>query len=250
MSAPGRSKYIPERPQENELFDVSSSYRAHREDVPKVRTLKPPPEIWELVHPVAPPKRSPVMTLINRVTSNGTILMSLIFAALAIGGLSAFLIVRPDKMEAKTSSKTANEKRLQPTQSAPTNTAPAALPDNQAQVVEKAVGVETPDANRASVSPAPESSTTNLESLSTTPGPTERKKIKVAPPKSLPASEYAVAERVSGNAAESQPVMDRTAEKKKSLEATTTKAKSNPNAPLIAPAKSSESPKAKVIQWP
>jgi hypothetical protein len=232
MSALGRSKYVPESFEVEDLFEVPPS-----PDIPAVRTLKPPPEIWELVHPVEPKKRSPVMAFVNRLTSNGTTLMVLILAALALGGVSAFLIVRPDQLETKTNPKSSGVQRAKPPQSGVASTAPATPPETNPVPTDAAVGIQP-------------STTVMPETLSQVPGSTTPKRVR---PAKKPVSQYAVAERVSIQNSETQPTVESTAEKKNSIEsAATTKPKANASASpqLLAPAKPSESPKPKVIQWP
>ena len=230
MSAQGSSNYVPESFEVDDLFNVPPS-----PDIPAVRTLKPPPEIWELVHPVEPKKRSPVMTFVNRITSNGTTLMVLILAALALGGVSAFLIVRPDKFET-TNPKTSSVQRAKPPQSGVASTAPATPPETNPVPTDAAIGIQP-------------STTVTPETLGQVPGSTTPKRVR---PAKKPVSQYPVAERVSIQNSETQPTVESTAEKKNSIESATTKPKANASASpqLLAPAKPSESPKPKVIQWP
>jgi hypothetical protein len=230
MSAPGRSNYVPESFEVEDLFNVQPS-----PDIPAVRTLKPPPEIWELVHPVEPKKRSPGMAFVNRITSNGTTLMVLILAALALGGVAAFLIVRPDKFETNTNPKTSSVQRAKPPQSGVASTAPATPPETP---TDAAVGLQP-------------STTVTPETLSQVPGSTTPKRVRPAK-KPVAVSQDAIAERVSIKNSETQPTVESTAEKKNLIETGTTKPKANASASpqSIAPAKPSESPKPKVIQWP
>src|SRR5688572_16652901 len=67
MSAPIRSK-------------VASD--AKHQNPPVVRTLKPPPEIWELVHPVDQKQFNPRQTFIRRLGSSAT---ALSLVALVVG---------------------------------------------------------------------------------------------------------------------------------------------------------------------
>ena len=238
MSAPGRSNYVPEGIEVDDLFDVPLSYKEKSPDIPQVRTLKPPPEIWELVHPVAPKKRSPVMAFVNRITSNGTTLMVLILAALALGGVSAFLIVRPDKFETATNPKTSSVQRARPTQSGAARTAPATPTETNQVPADAAVGLQP-------------TTTVTPETLSQVPGSLTLKRVRPAK-KPVATSEYAVAERVGIKNSETPPTVESSAEKKNSIEPAATKPKANASASpqLIAPAKPSDSPKPKVIQWP
>jgi hypothetical protein len=238
MSAPGRSEYVPESFEVEDLFNVPPNYGEKSPGIPAVRTLKPPPEIWELVHPVAPQKRSPVMAFVNRITSNGTTLMVLILAALALGGVSAFLIVRPDKIEAKTNPKTSSVQRARPPQSGVASTAPATSQETNPAPTDAALGLQP-------------STTVTPETLSQVTDSPTPKRVRPAK-KPVAVSQYAVAERVSIKNSETPATVESTAEKKNSIESATTKPKANASASpqLIAPAKPSESPKPKVIQWP
>jgi hypothetical protein len=238
MSAPGRSNYVPESFDVEDLFDVPSSYRENSSGIRPVRTLKPPPEIWELVHPVAPKNRTPVMAFVNRITSNGTTLMVLIVAALALGGVSAFLIVRPDKFETTSNPKTSNVQRPRPTQSGVAGTVPTTPPQTNLAPTDSAVGIQP-------------STTVTPETLSQVPDSTTPKRVRPAK-KPVAVSQYAVAERVGIKNSETQPAAESSAEKKDVVESAATKPKANASASpqLVAPAKPSDSPKPKVIQWP
>lgn len=238
MSAPGRSKYVPESYEGEDLFEVPPSYEENSADILPVRTLKPPPEIWELVHTVAPKERTPVMAFINRITSSGTTLMVLIFGALVLGGVSAFLIVRPDKFETKTSPNTSNVQRSTPLHSGVASTVPAAAAETNAAPAEQTVGVQ----------PSNEVATDVLNQV---PAAMTIKRAR-ATKKPATVSENAIAERVSNKPSESVPAVESNTEKKTVTESAATKPKANASASptVIAPAKPSESPKAKVIQWP
>lgn len=237
MSAPGRSKYVPESYDGEDLFDVPLNYEENSADIPPVRTLKPPPEIWELVHPVAPKERSPIMAFVNRVTSNGTTLMVLIFAALVLGGGSAFLIVRPDKFESKTSPKTSNVQRTTPLHSGVASTVAPAPAETDSAPAAGAVGVQP-------------SSVVTPEALNQVPAAMTLKRVRPAK-KAASVSENAIAERVSSKPSESVPAVEST-EKKSVTESSAPKPKASASASptVIAPAKPTESPRAKVIQWP
>lgn len=234
MSAAGSSKYVPESLEVEDVFEAPSTYAKNTVGLPEVRTLKPPPEIWELVHPVAPRRRSPIMAFVNRITSNGTTLMILIFAALALGGVSAFLIVRPDKLEAKTTPKTPAVQRVRATQSDTGSSSQAAPPEN-------------PSASDAAID-LPPTTATAVGEVPTTPGPKKARTAK----KPVSISPEVVAERVSADRAQSRPVVEGNTEKKNSLDSAAAKPKANASeSPQLAvPAKPTESPKAKVIPWP
>ena len=238
MSAPGRSTYVPESHEGGDLFDVTSSHEENSAVIPHVRTLKPPPEIWELVHPVAPKQRTPAMAFVNRLTSNGTTLLVLIFAALVLGGGSAFLIVRPDKFETKTSPKTSNVQRKTTLNSGTASTAPAAAAETNAAPAQDSVGLQP-------------SSAVTPEALNQVPAAMTLKRVRPAK-KPASVSENAIAERVSNKPSESLPAVESGTDKKNVSESSAPKPKANASASpaVIAPAKPSESPKAKVIQWP
>jgi hypothetical protein len=239
MSAPGRSKYVPESFELEDTFDAPSTYPKNTPGIPQVRTLKPPPEIWELVHPVAPRKRTPTMAFVNRITSNGTTLMILILAALALGGVSAFLIVRPDKLEAKTNpnAKTPAVQQARPTRPGVASSASATVPEN-------------PPASEATIGIQPSTTVTAnaVEEIPTLASPKRTRPVK----KPVPVSQEVVAERVSAERAESRPVVESNSERKSSLDSSIAKPKANASVSpqVVAPAKPTESPKAKVIPWP
>jgi len=233
MSAAGSSKYVPEIPEGEDIFDASSTYPRKAPGIPQVRTLKPPPEIWELVHPVAPRKRSAAMTMVNRVTSNGTTLMLLICTALAIGGVSAFLIVRPDKLEAKTNPKTPAVRQARPAQTGVASSVPV-VSDNA-------------PASAATIDIQPARTTTGAE-IPGTISPTKNRAAK----KPVSVSQEVVAERVSADRSESRPAVEGVAERKSPVEIAPAKPKATATSSpqVVAPAKPTESPKAKVIPWP
>ena len=233
MSAAGSSKYVPERLEEEDLFDASSSFTRKASGIPQVRTLKPPPEIWELVHPVEPRKRSGAMALVNRITSNGTTLMLLICAALAIGGVSAFLIVRPDKLEAKTNPKTPAVQQPRPAQASVGSSVPAASDNAPASAATNGIQPAT---------------TTTVAEIPGAASPSKNR----APKKPVSVSQEVVAERVSADRSESRPAVEGVSERKSSLDVAPAKPKATTTSSpqVVAPVKPSESPKAKLIPWP
>ena len=62
--------------------------------VPVVRKLKPPPEIWELVHPVPPRQSGLGNNFITRIVSSRSVFILLVVVILCVGG---FLGVRNGK---------------------------------------------------------------------------------------------------------------------------------------------------------
>src|SRR4030095_13169135 len=66
--------------------------------VPVVRQLKPPPEIWELVHPV-PPKSTSRGVFISRIASSRSMFILLVGLTLCVGG---YIAVRSGKRIAGT----------------------------------------------------------------------------------------------------------------------------------------------------
>ena len=89
------------------------------------------------------------------------------------------------------------------------------------------------------------------EALNQVPAAMTLKRVRPAK-KPASVSENAIAERVSNKPSESVPAVENSAEKKNVSESSALKPKANASTSptVIAPAKPSESPKAKVIQWP
>src|SRR5881628_2646926 len=60
-----------------------------------VRTLKPPPEIWELVHPVESKQFNPRLTFLRRLKSSATgLILMAIVVGLVLGVCIAVLRIR------------------------------------------------------------------------------------------------------------------------------------------------------------
>ena len=83
MSAPRRKPIIDDIPELPDEFDELPHGRG------SVRTLKPPPEIWELVHPVATNKYKPGRVLATRVASRKVLMV--LAGLLALGGIGLAL---------------------------------------------------------------------------------------------------------------------------------------------------------------
>ena len=211
---------------------------------PVVRTLKPPPEIWELVHPVEVKQFNPGQTFMRRLGSRATVLSLLaLLLGLVLGAGFAALKFR------SVQSSTAVEK-TQPVQVGSTSTGndTATAPNSSAAAIDGSVseptdgivsdnsGRPTPSSKKRKVSIAVEarrqdigSETTNVEKS-------------VAPPparaESLTTNERSAGAIDSNKKSSSDPVSEK-------LKSNTTLSPQ-----VIAPTKSDSTRKAKVIQWP
>lgn len=245
MSAPIRTKRAADIvPRSKDMFEVPDNPKAQIPGIPVVRTLKPPPEIWELVHPVPPRKLNPAWAFLTRVTSSGTNLIIMMVAAFVIIGICAFVVIRPDRFETSTTvkpTKISTAARTQATKSDSTviDGSTAQPISSETADSDSAAGIET-----ISVS-------VNEHLKGTTPL-AGKSKVKASATKELPNARQAVGEKVAATNPKSQPVAETRSEKKSSIDSTSAKPKSSStlSPQLIAPAKNNESAKAKVIQWP
>ncbi|HZJ42620.1 MAG TPA: ankyrin repeat domain-containing protein [Pyrinomonadaceae bacterium] len=214
--------------------------------VQEVRTLKDPPEIWELVHS-APPQFNPGTAFISRATSSWTnrILLCLFLCLLAGAGTFGILrfrnapralttrpveIAQPAPASGITQSTSDSTQSLAP---GPTELSPATTPGVQTGAAPATVSAED------SVSTAVSHASTNGRS------PGRRTKV--------PNADYAPDAKESVKAAnEVQPVAPKPERTVDSADAQNRK-KSTPNGlspQLIGPASPGATPKPKVIQWP
>jgi hypothetical protein len=90
MSAAGKAKCS----QEADGLSQTSIEESDSIKVPVVRKLKPPPEIWELVHPVPPKQSGPGLAFITGLVSSRSMFILLVAVILCVGG---FLGVRNGK---------------------------------------------------------------------------------------------------------------------------------------------------------
>jgi hypothetical protein len=86
MSAPIPSKIEVTSSRANEDVNESSTQdETPTPKVPVVRTLKPPPEIWELVHPVPPRQLTPARAFVGRLASSTWMIVLLAGVVVSIG---------------------------------------------------------------------------------------------------------------------------------------------------------------------
>jgi hypothetical protein len=90
MSAAGKAKCS----QEGNGLSQTSIEESDSIKVPVVRQLKPPPEIWELVHPVPPRQSGHSYAFITRLVSSRSMFILLVVVILCVGG---FIGVRNGK---------------------------------------------------------------------------------------------------------------------------------------------------------
>jgi len=90
MSAAGKAKCS----QEGNGLSQTSIEESDSIKVPVVRQLKPPPEIWELVHPVPPRQSGHSYAFITRLVSSRSMFILLVVVILSVGG---FIGVRNGK---------------------------------------------------------------------------------------------------------------------------------------------------------
>ena len=222
------------------------------------RTLKPPPEILELVHPVPSQQFKPSQALVGRIATPKVMLMAVAIAAALGGGVAAWKFQAPQKVAAIFREPDAPVRKSAP-----------------ATATVRHTPVETPKSNQTSVgSTTPESTAVQNEpnvnldvvpttaavvrrvvkkpakpslhvadvaapnsngAVGTTPGATVTTKPKE---QQTPTEQNATGSRVGNRAGETS------AAKPKAL------ATSSPQATASTPAKANPTPKPKVIQWP
>lgn len=212
---------------------------------PVVRTLKPPPEIWELVHPVEEKHFNPRQTFLRRLRSNapGLILMAIVvgvllgvcIAVLRIRGvqrLTAGEIIQPvqvgstssvnDTVNPPNSSAAAIDRSVtQPTDGSVSDNSRQATPPSSKRKVTIAVKTQRPDNGSET--------TTDV-------------KTNLAPP---PA-------RLQIRTTDEQSTAATGSNKKSSSDSASAKQKPNTSLSpqVIAPLKTDPARKAKIIQWP
>lgn len=211
---------------------------------PVVRTLKPPPEIWELVHPVEEKHFNPRQTFLRRLRSNapGLILMAIVvgvllgvcIAVLRIRGvqrLTAGEIIQPvqvgstssvnDTVNPPNSSAAIDRSVTQPTDGSVSDNSRQATPPSSKRKVTIAVKTHRPDNGSET--------TTDV-------------KTNLAPP---PA-------RLQIRTTDEQSTGATDSNKKSSSDSASAKPKPNTSLSpqVIAPLKTDPARKAKIIQWP
>jgi hypothetical protein len=226
---------------------MSSKVASHAEhtNLPVVRTLKPPPEIWELVHPVEAKQFNPRLTFLRRLRLSATgILLMAIVVGLVLGvGIVGFRFRSVQKINAV--------KTIQPVQvgstssgnltANPPNAAAPTIDKSVTQPMDASVSDEsrraTMPSGKRKISVAVEARQPDIKSETTTDVGTH--------PATPPARSQAPA-----TDKHSTGVID--SNQKSSSDAASAKSKSDTSLSpqVIAPLKSDSARKAKVIQWP
>ena len=222
------------------------------------RTLKPPPEIWELVHPVPSQQFKPSQALVGRIATPKVMLMAVAIAAALGGGVAAWKLQAPQKVAAifkepdspikKSAPATATIRRtpVETTKSEPNSVGSAATESSAVQSV--------PSANVV---------------VPTTTAAVIRRVVKKPPKPSVNVADVAAPNLNGGVANTPSAVVTAKPKEQRSTteqnatgakvgntasEASTAKPKavatSSPQATPSAPAKANPTPKPKVIQWP
>lgn len=224
MSAPMSSK-IP-------------SHSAHK-DPPVVRTLKPPPEIWELVHPVESKPYNPRLNFVTRLKLSAT---SLILVAMVIG---LFLGVCIAVLKLRGAQKPTTVETPQPVQVGSTHSVNETANPAQSSAPPSYETVTQPTAVSASENPRVASS------------PSSKRKVRNAVEAQQPEIKAETTTAVRNNpepARSKAPAIDRATDNSKKSSSDSVEAKPKSNTSLspqvIAPLKSDTERKAKVIQWP
>lgn len=210
---------------------------------PVVRTLKPPPEIWELVHPVEAMQFNPGQTFLRRLGSRATVLslLALLLGLLLGAGFALkFRSVQSSTAVEKTQPVQAGSTSTDNHTATPPNSSAAAIDESVSEPTDGMVsdnsGRPAPSSRKRKVSIAVEarrpdigSETTNVEKS-------------VAPPPAraeiLTSNERSAGAIDSNKKSSSDPVSEKL------------KSKTTLSPQVIAPTKSDSTRKAKVIQWP
>lgn len=234
------------------------SLPAHK-DPPVVRTLKPPPEIWELVHPVESKQFNPRVNFIRRLKMSATslILMAMVagvFLGVCIAVLRLRGVPKPTTVEtlrsvqvgsgpsgketANPATSSALPSTAPPSTALPSTALPSTAPSSYGTVTQQASATEGDNPTRPSL-------------------PSSKRKVRTA----LAAQQLDIKSETP-TSARNNPVPARSAapatdgatdsNKKGSSDSAAVKPKSNTglSPQVITPVKSDTERKAKVIQWP
>ena len=251
MSAPIRRPIVSDRSSYLDAFDEFE--HEHTRANSTARTLKPPPEIWELVHPVSDEHFKPAEALAGRL-ANRNLFMVVIAILLASGvSLAAWKFHIPQKVAAVFTEPDVPAKKSAPMTARHTTVdAPKTIPSTAATMTNAAViqpiaqgvnndvaqpiatvsksAVRKPSKSGTRSASAASAATTSITTTSVVP-------IAATKSKSQPGESSVVS-----------------SENKNAVNATDTAAKSKPTSAaspqLVAPVKPTPAPKPKVIQWP
>jgi hypothetical protein len=215
-----------------------------------VRHLKPPPEIWELVHPVETQQRK---SLLRRYALSAISLVLFVI----VGALGAAIWtgdLRFRDVQKPTGPATAQPLQVVKTPaSSDTTTAPSTTPQIEDTSVTQPAAVSVTDNSTTPTQPAGVSVSDN--STKSTSHSSKRKASIAARIQQAAVSASEATMRLRTQPTTQTPQQSKVApdtDKKNSTESSTAKPKSNANSNslLSAPPKSASTPKAKVIQWP
>ena len=202
---------------------------------PVVRTLKPPPEIWELVRPVEPRQYSPRLTFLTRFRLSATKLILMAIVGGVVLGVCA-AIVRFRGVEYPMTKETSQSLQVDSTakvKEAPTQPSPATPIESSA-----AQPADVPVAEVAT--PVPARSNKRKTSVGV-----EVQRTDIA------SSETAVPAGSQTPKTDQQSKAATDTEKKTAADSATAKPKATAAlSPVVVAPKSAPTPKAKVIQWP
>ena len=223
-----------------------SNQQEEKRSTPVVRTLKPPPEIWELVQPVETRQFSPRLTLLTRLRLSATNLVLFAVVGGVVLGVCAAIFrfraaegpITPPTVNAFHAGATDSEKgTTKPTSSVPpVAVAPVAVAPNEGSVTQVEDVSVSDDVKKETARP-----------IKRKPGPTaEVQRTDIA------SSETTVPGRSPAPKADQQTKAATETEKKTGVDPATAKPKATAalSPVVVAPPKPAPTPKAKVIQWP
>ncbi len=253
MSAPIRRPIVSDKSSYLDAFDEFEHERTGGHS--SARTLKPPPEIWELVHPVSEEQFKPAEALAGRL-ANRNLFMVVVAILLASGvSLAAWKFHIPQKVAAVFAEPDVPARKSAPMTARHTTVdAPKTIPSTAATMTNAAViqpiaqgvnndvaqpittasksAVRKPSKSGTRVASVAAAATTSITTMSVVPSAGTKSKAQ------------------PGTGASSVV----SSENKNAVNATDTAAKSKPTSAaspqLVAPVKPTPAPKPKVIQWP
>jgi type IV secretory pathway VirB10-like protein len=232
---------------------ATRSATGNNRQAPVVRQLKPPPEIWELVHPVTTAKPKPIRSFLSRVVSSWTVLVFLAFVVGIGAGVGLALWKHP---AAKAFFANPQKPVEVTTQQQPvvTETAPAPVQpssttaDNPA--APPAASTETQPTATARTPEVAASSETQPAANESSSRPIVRRGILPRQPRT-PDAALGVRVGSPSSASSERPTESAKSPERKTTDSAAPKPKSNTDgSQVITPAKPAPASKAKVIQWP
>ncbi len=229
---------------------------------PVVRTLKPPPEIWELVQPVGTRQFNPRRTLLTRLRLSATnLILIAIVVGVVLGVCTAIFRFRAAN---ESTVKETSQPQVDSTAKVTDTPGQANQPTQQSQPTESSQ--QSPaspvEGNAAQPTAVGESESPTVASgAAPAAAPSRSGKRKTSPAAEVPPPDIASTETTMTPSAktgpqapksEPQPGVPGEAAKKSGADSTSTKptAAASLSRPVIAPPKSAPTPKPKVIQWP